>query len=131
MIKKNIRPTDSELEILQVLWDLGSGTVRDVHGILGKSKSAGYTTTLKLMQIMAEKGLLKRNTDARTHIYLPTVSRDKTLQQLVDKMISKVFQGSASGLVMQALGNHQATPGEIEQIKSYLSKLEFPENKKA
>jgi BlaI family penicillinase repressor len=117
------KPTESELEILQILWEKESCTVRDVHEILEKSKDAGYTTTLKLMQIMHEKGLVDRDTSAKTHIYRPLVNQQKTQQHLVRKMIDNVFSGSASRMVMQALGNHNASKDEIESIRKYLDEL--------
>jgi len=117
------KPTESELEILQILWEKGDCTVRDVHEILVQSKDAGYTTTLKLMQIMHEKGLVSRDTSAKTHIYRALVNQQKTQEQLVNKMINNVFNGSASRLVMQALGNHSASKEEINSIKAYLEQL--------
>ncbi|MES2653809.1 MAG: BlaI/MecI/CopY family transcriptional regulator [Bacteroidota bacterium] len=119
---KNIKPTESELEILQILWEKKQCTVRDVHETLAK-KDAGYTTTLKLMQIMHEKGLVERDTTAKTHIYKALLNQEKTQQQLVDKMIDNVFNGSAARLVMQALGNQSASKEEIDLIKEYLDKL--------
>ena len=124
MTKSNTpKPTDSEMEILQILWEKGDCTVRDVHEILEKSKEAGYTTTLKLMQIMHEKGLVSRDTSSKTHIYRALVNQQKTQQQLVSKMIDNVFNGSAARLVMQALGNHSASKDEIDSIKKYLDEL--------
>jgi BlaI family penicillinase repressor len=111
------------MEILQILWEKESCTVRDVHEILEKNKDAGYTTTLKLMQIMLEKGLVDRDTSSKTHIYRPLVNQQKTQQHLVRKMIDNVFNGSASRMVMQALGNHNASQDEIESIKKYLDEL--------
>jgi len=119
---KNIKPTESELEILQILWQKEYCTVRDVHETLAK-KDAGYTTTLKLMQIMHEKGLVERDTTAKTHIYKALLNQEKTQQQLVNKMIDNVFNGSAARLVMQALGNQSASKEEIDLIKEYLDKL--------
>ncbi len=119
---KNIKPTESELEILQILWRKKQCTVRDVHETLAK-KDAGYTTTLKLMQIMHEKGLVERDTTSKTHIYKALLNQEKTQQQLVNKMIDNVFNGSAARLVMQALGNQSASKEEIELIKEYLDKL--------
>lgn len=114
------KPTEAELEILQILWQKGSATVREVHEELTKNKEAGYTTTLKLMQIMAEKGLVSRNEDARTHVYTAAVAETETRQQLLDKFIDTTFRGSAMKLVMQALGNHKTTPEELEEIKKLL-----------
>jgi predicted transcriptional regulator len=121
---KHIKPTESELEILRVLWEKGPSTVREVHEILGQSKDAGYTTTLKLMQIMHEKGLLERDTSSKTHIYSSAVSQENTQRQLLDKMIDTVFNGSASQLVLQALGNHKSSKEELEKIKQYLDEIE-------
>jgi BlaI family penicillinase repressor len=119
----NIKPTEGELEILQVLWKNGNCTVREVHEALNK-KDAGYTTTLKLMQIMHEKGLVDRDTSSKTHIYRSLINQEKTQQQLVNKMIDNVFNGSAARLVMQALGNKSASQEEIDLIKEYLKKVE-------
>jgi BlaI family penicillinase repressor len=123
MMEIKTKPTESEMEILQILWQKESCTVRDVHEILEKNKDAGYTTTLKLMQIMLEKGLVDRDTSSKTHIYRPLVNQQKTQQHLVRKMIDNVFNGSASRMVMQALGNHNASQDEIESIKKYLDEL--------
>lgn len=119
----HLKPTESELEILQILWKKGNCTVRDVHEILEKNKESGYTTTLKLMQIMQEKGLVDRDTSAKTHIYRALQNQEKTQQHLVDKMIDNVFNGSAARMVMQALGNHQTSKDEIDAIKEYLDQL--------
>jgi predicted transcriptional regulator len=121
---KQIRPTESELEILSVLWEKGPCTVREIHDILSQTKDAGYTTTLKLMQIMHEKALVQRDTSSKTHVYTAAVSQQKTQQQLLDKMIDTVFGGSASQLVMQALGHHQSSGEELEKIREYLSSME-------
>jgi len=123
MEQTNIKPTEGEMEILQVLWKKGNCTVREVHEDLNK-KDAGYTTTLKLMQIMHEKGLVTRDTSSKTHIYKALISQEKTQQQLVNKMIDNVFNGSAARLVMQALGNKSASQEEIDLIKEYLKNVE-------
>ncbi|RZL69466.1 MAG: BlaI/MecI/CopY family transcriptional regulator, partial [Pedobacter sp.] len=122
MSNNNIKPTEGEMEILQVLWQKGLCTVREVHEALDK-KDSGYTTTLKLMQIMHEKGMVERDTNQKTHIYKAVVNQDKTEKQLVNKMIDNVFNGSAARLVMQALGNHSASADEIEEIKKIESLL--------
>ncbi len=124
MDKINLKPTESELEILQILWIQGSCTVRTVHEELLKSKDVGYTSTLKLMQIMHEKGLVSRNTDSKTHIYTSAVNQQATQQHLLNKLIDNAFNGSAARLVMQALGNHKATTQELDQIKKYLDNLD-------
>src|ERR1700754_4014602 len=91
---KSIKPTESELEILQVLWDRGTASVRDVHEELTKNKDAGYTTTLKLMQIMADKGLVARDTNAKTHLYTAVISREQAQNSALDKIRDTVFKGS-------------------------------------
>ncbi len=122
-MSSNIKPTDSELEILNILWEKGPSTVRDVHAELEKIKDAGYTTTLKLMQIMHDKGLLKRDTGNKSHVYTPNVSQEKTQGQLLKRMIDNVFNGSASQMVMQALGNHRADKKELDEIRKYLDEI--------
>lgn len=119
----NQKPTESELEILQILWETGNSTVRAVHEILSRNKESGYTTTLKLMQIMHEKGLVSRDTSAKTHIYRAVASQQKTQQHLVSRLIDHAFNGSAARMVMQALGNHRSSKEEIEAIKKYLDEL--------
>lgn len=120
---KNIKPTESELEILQVLWDKSHATVREVHEEMSKTKECGYTTTLKLMQIMFEKGLVKRDDSNKTHIYQPNVSKDKTQKQMVGKMVTSLFGGSASQLVMQALGSQTTSKEELDEIQKLLDNL--------
>ena len=120
---KYIKPTESELEILGVLWQRGLASVREVHEELAKSKDVGYTTTLKLMQIMNEKGLVKRDDSIKTHIYQAAVSREKTQKHLLGKMIDGLFGGSPTQLVLQALGNHKASEEELNQIQQVLNNL--------
>ncbi len=117
------KPTESELEILQVLWQRGIATVRDVHEALSDLKDAGYTTTLKLMQIMHEKGLVTRDDSCKTHIYKANVSKNKTQQNIVGKMVNSLFEGSASQLMMQAFGNKKPSKKEIEEIQQLLDQL--------
>ena len=115
------RPTDSELAILRVLWDRGPSTVRHVNEALSKnSREIGYTTTLKLMQIMAEKGLVTRDESARTHIYSTRWSQDLTQRQLVSDLMDRAFGGSAAALVLQALSAQPATVEEIEEIRKLI-----------
>jgi len=118
---KILKPTDSELEILQVLWDRGEATVREVHEELIKTKDCGYTTTLKLMQIMFEKGLVLRDDSNRTHIYKANVTKEKTQKQLIDKMVNALFSGSHTQLVMQALGSHTPSRQELDKIQDLLN----------
>ncbi len=121
---KYIKPTESELEILQILWGKGLATVRDVHETLSKTKDVGYTTTLKLMQIMHEKGLVKRDESMRTHVYQASVNKEKTQKHILGKMIDSLFGGSSTQLVLQALGTEaKATPEELEQIQQLLDNL--------
>jgi predicted transcriptional regulator len=122
-ITKYIKPTESELEILQILWHRGVATVREVHEELLKTKDAGYTTTLKLMQIMHEKGLVRRDESMRTHVYQPAVNKEKTQKHLLEKMIDSLFGGSSTQLVLQALGENKTTPEELEQIQTLLNNL--------
>ena len=125
MAAKYIKPTESELEILNILWQKDVATVREVHEELAKHKDVGYTTTLKLMQIMHDKGLVKRDESMRTHIYQPAVNREKTQKHLLDKMIDSLFGGSSTQLVLQALGSGEgkASAEEIEQIQMLLNNL--------
>ena len=118
------RPTESELEILQVLWAKGPGTVRQVNEELNKKRPIGYTTSLKLMQIMTSKGLLRRNTEQKTHIYHPAIKKEEIQQQLLDRLLDSAFGGSAQKLVMQALGNHKASKSELEEIKKLINEME-------
>ncbi len=118
------KPTDAELEILQVLWENGPCSVRFVNDKLAERREVGYTTTLKLMQIMHEKGLVGRNTDARSHIYEAAAERDATQRNLLGTFVNNVFSGSAMDLVMQALGNHKASQEELNQIKALIEKME-------
>ncbi len=120
---KNTKPTESELQILKVLWDKGEATVRDVHEILCEEKDAGYTTTLKLLQIMFEKGIVKRDDSNKTHIYRANITRENTQQQIVGKMINSLFGGSSTQLVMQALGNQVPNKKELDEIQKLLDNL--------
>lgn len=125
MSEKSIpKPTDAELEILQVLWENGPSPVRFVNDQLSERREVGYTTTLKLMQIMHDKGLVTRNTDARSHIYEAALSRDETQRNLLDTFVDNVFSGSAASLVMQALGNRKASKAELDQIKALIERIE-------
>ncbi len=122
-MKKLIKPTESELEILQVLWQKGEATVRDVHEVLAEHKDSGYTTTLKLLQIMHEKGLVTRNESNKTHIYQSAVSREKTQKQFLGKMIDGLYAGNPAALVLQALGNGKASKEELDEIQTLLNNL--------
>jgi BlaI family penicillinase repressor len=115
------RPTDAELAILHVLWDRGPSTVRQVFEALADARETGYTTTLKLMQIMSEKGLVRRDESARTHVYDAAVSRDKTQQHLVRDLLDRAFGGSAATLVMQALSSHPTSAEERREIERLIA----------
>ncbi|MDQ3535776.1 MAG: BlaI/MecI/CopY family transcriptional regulator [Bacteroidota bacterium] len=117
-------PTDSELEILQLLWQNGPSTVRFVNEELNKLKEVGYTTTLKLMQIMLEKGILIRNDESRTHIYTSAISEDAAQKKLLDKFMDATFRGSAMKLVTQALGSGKTSQQELDEIKKLIEQLE-------
>lgn len=120
MARRPPRPTDTELAILQVLWQHGPSTVRQVHERLSGTRETGYTTTLKLMQIMAEKGLVTRDESARTHVYRARRSRDETQRQLVSDLLDRAFGGSAAALVMQALSAQPASAEELREIRRLL-----------
>ena len=122
--KKTTGPTDRELAILGVLWERGPSTVRQVHETLHSEAETGYTTTLKLMQIMAEKGLLVRSDDGRRHIYKPAVSEERTQKQVVGDLLEKVFAGSAEKLVMRALSAKKVSPKELKRIRKMLDEME-------
>lgn len=123
MLIKTTKPTESELDILRFLWQNNEATVREVHEELAKNKEVGYTTTLKLMQIMFEKKLVLRNDKSKVHIYKANVSQEDTQQQFLPKFIDTLFSGSSTQLVMQALGNHTPTADEIDEIQQLLNTL--------
>lgn len=124
MTKMPIKPTEKELEILQILWNKGPVAVKDVHEAMGGEESNGYTTILKLMQIMHEKGLVTRQKSGKLHLYKAVPTQENTRQQMLDKMINTIFEGSASQLVMSALGNNKSSREELQKIKQYLEQLE-------
>ncbi|MFO7874667.1 MAG: BlaI/MecI/CopY family transcriptional regulator [Bacteroidales bacterium] len=121
---KTYQPTENELKILQILWEMGPSSVREVHEKLGQHKDTGYTTTLKTMQIMTDKGLLTRDKDGRKHVYKAGVSREQTQQQVLGKMVKGLFEGSTSRLVMGALDNKTLSKDEVDEIKAYLKQFE-------
>jgi predicted transcriptional regulator len=114
------RPTDTELAILRVLWKKGPATVRQVHEVLAEGRDTGYTTTLKIMQIMADKGLVTRDESSRTHVYTTKLTQDQTQRQLVSDLMDRAFGGSAAALVMQALSAHPATTEELDEIRKLI-----------
>ena len=118
------RPTDSELSILRVLWERGPSTVRDVHEQLNRNAPTGYTTVLKLLQIMTEKGLVVRDEANRAHIYESRYGEQKTQRQLLSDLADRAFGGSAAKLVMQALSGRKATSEELGAIRELLDRME-------
>jgi BlaI family transcriptional regulator, penicillinase repressor len=122
--KNQSKPTAKELEILQIMWKNGPSSVKFVHIALGGDQANGYTTILKVLQIMHEKGLVTRQKAGKLHLYKAVVSKENTNQQLVHKMIETVFQGSSTQLVLSALGNGKSSKEELHEIRKYLDKLE-------
>lgn len=118
------KPTAAELQILQVLWDRGPSTVREVHEALREEKALGYTTVLKLMQIMTAKGLVRRNEDQRAHVYEAQQPAEKTKRQLAADMLERVFDGSARELMLHALAAQRSTRQEIEELRNLLDEHE-------
>lgn len=118
------RPTEAELEILQVLWQHGTCTVRDVHEVLNRRTGTGYTTALKLLQVMHEKGLVARDESQRAHMYRATVSKERTQKRFLADILKRVFDGSPSRLVLQALGDHKASREELREIRELLNQLD-------
>ena len=116
------RPTDAELAILRVLWTRGPSTVRQVHESLVKERPSAYTTALKMLQIMTEKGLVERDESDRSHIYVARLTEEQTQRQLVGDLLDRAFGGSASKLVMQALATTRATPDELREIRQLIER---------
>jgi BlaI family transcriptional regulator, penicillinase repressor len=121
MPRQTPRPTDAELAILSVLWRRGPSTVREVHEALADARDTGYTTSLKLMQIMADKGLVTRDESARTHVYTARWSQRRTQRQLVSDLMARAFGGSAAALVLQALSAQPASPEELDEIRKTIA----------
>lgn len=124
MTKDPPRPTQSELEILSVLWDAGPSTVREVQQALDARRPTGYTTVLKLLQIMTQKGLVRRDERERAHRYTPRLPRERTEQQIVGDLLDRAFGGSSSRLVLRALSSRKATPEELDRIRQLLDEIE-------
>lgn len=117
-------PSRTELEILQVLWQRGACTVRDVHEVLYARDGTGYTTALKMLQVMHEKGLVERDESQRAHVYRAAVSKERTQKRFLADMLQRVFDGSSSRLVLQALGDHKASREELHEIRALLNRLD-------
>jgi BlaI family transcriptional regulator, penicillinase repressor len=122
--KEPPRPTPAELEILGALWELGPSTVREVQEALDRRRPTGYTTALKLLQIMTDKGLVRRDASERAHRYSPRLPRERTEQQMVGDLVDRAFGGSASRLVMRALASRPASADELERIRELLDEIE-------
>ena len=119
------KPTKTELAILNVMWEISPTTVREIHEKLCTKTRTSYTTTLKMLQVMFQKKLVTRDSSKKAHVYSPAMSKQDTQKQLIDDLKTRIFGGSISSLVMQALGsNHQASDEEIEQIKAFLETIE-------
>ena len=123
-MKKTNNPTKSELEILSVLWEKGEATVREVFEVINQQKKTSYTTILKFMQIMHEKGLVERNVESRAHIYRAKIKQTETGKQMLDEVMNKVFGGSALKLVQQVLENETTSPEEMSEIRKMIEQAE-------
>jgi predicted transcriptional regulator len=123
-VTKVPRPTPAELEILRVLWQRGPSTVREVHATLSENRSSGYTTVLKMLQIMADKNLVTRDETQRAHVYSARLAESQTQRQLVRDLLERAFGGSALALVMHALADRKASPEEIARIRQLLDDIE-------
>ena len=124
MKDKPLQPTEAELEILQILWQQGATTVRHVNDLLNERRTVGYTTTLKIMQIMVEKGLAERDTSQRTHIYSAAVEEGRTQQSLVKSFMKNAFRGSAMKLVQSVLGNSEMSAEELAKLRQLIAEKE-------
>ena len=122
------KPTDAELEILKVLWQHGPSTVRFVNDILNEKREVGYTTTLKLLQIMYEKGLTTRDSENKTHVYQAAITESDTRNRFIDDFVNVLFHGSAMDMVMQTLGNTSVSQDDLEDLKAIIRKMEENEN---
>jgi len=124
MTNGKLKPTEKELEILQVLWNKGPCTVREVYETVHTESQTGYTTTLKFMQIMHEKGFVSRVKKGKTHIYKAEISESNTQEHLYNKLLNSVFKGSAASLIMHALGNSKTSKKDLERIQKYIDNLD-------
>ena len=118
------RPTDVELQILRILWELGPSPVREIHGRLHADKGTNYSTTVKMLSVMLQKGLVKRDEGTQPHVYRPAQSRERTGKQMLGELVHKVYEGSAMSLVLQALSGAKATKEELEEVRKLLDRME-------
>lgn len=124
IMKNSYQPTDAEMAILQILWQVGPSTVREINERLNEKKEVGYTTTLKIMQIMADKSIVVRDTSSRTHIYSAAIDMKDTQRSMLKSFIANTFGGSTTSLVLQALGDTDANETELKEIKDLIDKIE-------
>ncbi|MFH1195516.1 MAG: BlaI/MecI/CopY family transcriptional regulator [bacterium] len=124
MAKEKPKPSEAELQILQILWQKGASSVRDVHELLSVQKDAGYTTTLKTMQRMLEKKMLLREDTAKAHLYKAALKEEETQSDLLDRILNTAFGGSASKMVLRALGSNKPSAEELKRIREYINKIE-------
>lgn len=124
MDTQQVTPTSAELEILNILWSKSPSTVKEVHAVLTKSKDVGYTTTLKNMQNMNDKGLLSRKPNGKSHLYSPVFRKEETRGNLLERFLDTTFSGSATSLVLQLLGNKKTSKKELEEIKKIIEQME-------
>lgn len=122
--KPSSNPTEVELQILAVLWERGPSTVREVHNALSAARDTGYSTTLKMMQVMHDKGLLRKNDRKRPQVYRPTISRDQAQGQYVDDLIHRVFGGAADKLVLHAIASRNVSAADLGKIRKLLNTME-------
>jgi Predicted transcriptional regulator len=122
------RPSDGELRILNVLWKRGPSTVREVFELIGEKNGVGYTTVLKILQVMHEKGIVSRDESERTHVYAAILTRDDVQEQVVDELLGTVFDGSKKRLVMRILSQTKASPDELAEIRKVIAQLETEDN---
>src|SRR5208283_4527120 len=120
----SIHPTEVEMQILRILWELGPSPVREIHKRLYAAKGTNYSTTVKMLAIMLQKGLVKRDENAQPHVYRPTNTRAKTGRRILDDLIEKVYDGSAMALVLEALSSGKATKEELDEIRRLLDQME-------
>ncbi len=124
MSKEELKPTEGELEILQILWKYGPSTVKQVNEIMSRKKEVGYTTSLKMLQIMSEKRLVSRTAEGKLHIYKASIVEHQVKKSFVKDMIDHVFEGSPMDMVLQTLGNYKASAEEIRDLKKLIQELE-------
>jgi len=125
MGKKRItQPTEVELQILRILWELGPSPVREMHARLNAAKGTNYSTTVKMLSVMLDKGLVKRDEKASPHIYRPVLSREKTGKRMLGDLIEKVYDGAAMSLVLQALASSKPTKEDLDDVREFLDELE-------